>query len=292
MTLRQTLDYLELHLAIPSGSCVALQYLNSARSLLWTKGDWRDTYKFIHMKLSCGKFYLPWWAASVKSAKSCGNVEVNELGWRETDSTDFVGNVTITKTGGYSIFPTKIEGGGQFYFSAMDSSDSGKLVYLSALNKGRSRLSEQIPLGKVDEKVRSDIEVDIVMGLSKQPTNGGVNVFYEKNGCLKTVYCIDPRESNLRFEQYCVEACSSVCLLLKVKKKHFPLTSADLDSEIDLTPEAILFAIKAIKANQDNNLNSYAENMRFSLSELISDRKDSAPSRASIPGGMRIDLTV
>lgn len=290
MTIRQQLEYIESQLGIPAESCIALQKINEARLNLWNKGDWTDTYDFIHMRVSSGKFYLPWWAKSVKKAwECCAEIAMGERCWEYADPQTSKGSeVVITSTGQKVSIPYDIPLRAQLGFAATDSNDKGKSVRLSVFTPGGTRGSETITLAGLNEPIKAELDVAKVTGLSKDKTYGCVEVYMYDDCGEKLIYTIDPTEIVSESSVYCVKTCKSKCILLKVKKKHFPYSEYNLDASADLPVTAIQYMIEAFNVKQD--IAQYKALLGFAIAELNAEKSDVLPAKPAIKAGLHVDI--
>ena len=290
MTIRQQLHYLEGQLGTPAGSCIALQELNNARLNLWRKGDWSDTYEFIHIMVSSGRLTLPWWAASMKAAWLCkSKIQISETGWQPATGTDAKGSgLSIENTGRKLIIPFNIPVGAQIGFSATDIADKGKKVRVSAITDASGRLSEEAELAGIAEKVRCEITIAQLTGLSKDATSGCVNVHMYDSCGDRVIYTIDPDETVSESIVYCVKSCGDKCILAKVKKKFIPYSNLNLDAIADLPVTALQYMIEALRNRSDANM--YKSLYGMAIAELQADKIDERPTVAATRAGFHVDI--
>lgn len=284
-TVEEVLDSLEFLEGNDKRSCVALRWLNEARELLWSLGDFPGTIDYICRTLpQNGCFYLPWYAKSIKRAWSCKDLTISSENWRRISHSDLsMCNQTqdnIIPTGEESPIPCDPGARFQIGFQARDSADKGKEVHVGAITTGNSRESVSVSLGGIDKIVYADIEIKKILGMSKTQTTGRVDVFVNVPDpkCEYLVSFLDPNQTTARHAKYKSSLCHGTCCVIQYKKRFIKFSADDLYMEADIdNSTALALAMDAIKLRQERRYADSGSALKLAKGFIEVEREDLRP---------------
>lgn len=258
----------------------AYRFLNQARKLLWDMGDWEGTMMTGQLQLTESCFYLPFPGGVVKNAyRGCDGspIPVYEGAVLWSSLTELSSccesscKYPFNRTGIYSPIPGRYPSGSQFGFIAECESDAGKDITVRYTHsKGVS--TEVITLKdgwKVSwQKSGAPVKID---SIQKPYTDGNVTMVHGYTGddfqYCGQIHILKSEEKFPRYPQYAVNCCTSEsCMVVRVKKIPVDINSGS--QLIDLNPEALDWAMKAITAKEDDDHTKYAQNVAFARQRL------------------------
>lgn len=259
-------------------SCVALEELNLARSLLFRLDDWVGTIEYLCVNVGrC--FHLPWHVETIRAAWNCnrsievGSAFYSEIGYN--DACSFAGKkVPIIRTGYIDVTPVRIPKDSKIGFECTNENDKGKKCFVSFINDYGSITTEEIQLTEVGYICWGKENVRSIKSISKERTQGIVNV-KAFNGEKFHVLSLYPQQLVSEFQRYTADGCLNCQVIIKAKKRYFPYFDEDLDSTLDFnSPEALRFAIKAIQAEKAGAIDKYAANLQAARTHLEREKED------------------
>ena len=276
----------------------ALNYLNSARKMLWTQGDWEGTMLtgFIHLNEGC--FFLAHPGEIIKNAYiGCSNVPIPIL----TGSSYWT---NVTSLGTYCtkqklpffrtgltypllrVFPAKTQLG----VAAKNIEDAGKKVTVVYEDQSCGRVVEEIEL--LDNwgcSYQENGVVNRVISITKPATLGKVQILSKSSsGAVTTIHELSGEEIAPKYQQYQVTAPDCGCIVIRVKKKFIPIQ--DLGELIDLNEDALEWSMKAVVSKEADDLQGYSTKLKFARDHLQLEKEDFTnsitPSRGVVMGDM------
>jgi hypothetical protein len=278
-------------------SSEAYRYLNAARQLLWTQGDWEGTMLtgFVHLNDGC--FLLAYPGEIIKNAyKACSNVPTPII-----DGSSYWSNVTnlgqfcngakapFFRTGQTYPLLQLFPAGHQIGFSGKNTDDSGTEI----------TVKYETGCGVVEEKITLDDKwgcfftegagVQRLLGIYKPKTKGKVQVLSRGPcGGKQVIHEIHPEEIAPQYQQYQVTSPDCGCVIIRVKKKFVPIETPG--SDINLNPTALEWAMKAIVSQEADDLQGYSNKLKFAREHLQLEKEDFTntitPSRPVVMGDM------
>lgn len=283
-TVEQLLEDIEFIVGHDKDSCLALQWLNQARQILYPLGDFVGTIGYACIPTVDGCFCLPRDASHLKSAWTCKkiNITLTPDPCCSTTCSDLCGIIgkkaSIQRVVGNFVFPSKLKPRTILGFRPSDAEDAGKKVFVGYKDVGGSSISEKVTLAGIKETAWIGEEVLELRSISKEETVGAVNVYSSFNGCVELIDVIEHWESSVSRIKYKLVGCDSVCMGISYKKKFVKYTTADLSFPADIeNAVALSHAMNSIKLMQEKSTEASGLELRTAKGFLEVDRQDLRP---------------
>ena len=232
-------------------SCDALKQLNKTRSAFYGLEDFDGLVVPVCMS-SCATLHMPWFAEMVKSAYRCNQLIPIAPGeyWAHAPAHCCGVPVGITDLQSYSPVPVANTFNSRLGFRPISAVDVGKKIKVSYYTTAGSIQTDELELTANGNSV-TEMAVGAVISIKKNPTDGRVAVFtVDSNGnCCSLLFYAYALEDDLKYRQYCMNlSCCSSCqqVVIKVKKKYLPFTSAHYNHPIDFEEHPLAIGMQSI----------------------------------------------
>lgn len=251
MTLRQYIEDNKSSIGSgPEDSC-SLSWVNKARIVAYPLGDWVGTIDYIGAPTYRGSFILPSFCEAIREIRRCASDEswVTQSVPREYYD-QCGGEVIMSRVAGRTYCPISV-GANTLSFSFLNSKDHEVELEVKYIDTSGSMRYEvlKVPHQRKGSALLGYIP-SRVLKIQKPVTVGRVEVC---NG--NEIGYIEPYETIPQYSIY--QSTGLDCggpLVVKVKKRCIAYTSSDLDSLIDINPEALTSLVIACRVKEDRSI--------------------------------------
>lgn len=243
ITLGEFLEMYQDSIGHGSNSQCALDLINRARAVAYPMGDWVGTmvYRVIAVCNNC--FMLPYDLDVIRSAKHNFGHEITINSVIDKRTYCDCGDCVMTRVDGRVYNPFVLTEKSPYYMWAINSNDVGKKVRVQYVTFSGSVHDETLELRHGRRKATRLRHIPFsITRIEKEPTVGLVGL---AQGC-NSAY-LYPHDSSPVYTLYWTNVCAS-CIAISAKRRYIPYTINDLNSIVDIHPEALSTLIIALKA--------------------------------------------
>lgn len=268
-----------------SGTCAGnrarvLSALNEARLLVWDKGDWENTLENVCYCCADSCITLANRHKQVRAAWLCNQPLDLRGEWYQfvTQLEGRCGDVCtkyLQEISGYFVtFKDYKTNPFHIRIKPENVQDVGKEITFKMVNAQHQRVDVTLTIGQPFVAVTSLDVYNGVISVSKPLTEGRIRVYaYDPTLATETLIAIyEAEDQNPFFKKYRVPKRCGDQLVMRVKKKYFPLVE-DYDL-VEFDVNALSFAIMAVNARRDRNQQAFLTNLGLSVTELNSHKSD------------------
>lgn len=273
-----------------SGTCsntVALDYINKARRLLWNKTEFHETLDYIKICCVDQCFSLPSCYKQIRLAwigntpSSIGDewyVSVPQVGLSEASSC----HKSLAQVGGFHvIYQNYNDAPYQVGVQGENPLDNGTEITFFGIDENGTQKKETLTVGMPPIRTLSTFFYQDIKAVIKPITKGRIRLYAEDRQAaqfmLLAIY--QPYDKNPQFRRFSVGGSNSDSITLYAKKTFYNLTGED--ETVEFPTEAIKFAVMALVAQRDRDLNSYTENLNLAIIECNRETADNEIPTAS-----------
>lgn len=277
-----------------------LEYINSARRLLWPRGDWRGTVETICIQSFCGYITLPYDYLRIKDAKTCGGFVNIDTEWYEVvDNQKFPSSCMgdlIDMGDKFATFKDYIVDGNpvnhRLAVMAEATGDAGKKVSFNAIGEHGDRLSLTSLLADDHVKVTVNDWIKNYRHATKDPTIGRVRVYiYDPNrGVMDCCAIYEPHDIAPQYRRYRIRVNAGKYFYARCKKRYRPLF---LETDpVEFNTDALIQGMHALNARRNNESSAYQTAIQLAHDHLSQDSQDAKPdgqSRMKLSKARRVE---